>query len=78
MFTRYINQTKINELRKEKLKNLEGYDSTMGAIEEDEIEKYILKIQDTLYTFNKSYLDKEYRFVQTKSNSYFKKLLIYI
>jgi hypothetical protein len=74
LFTRYINQTKINELRKEKLKNFEGYDSTMGAIEEDEIEKYILKIQDTLYTFNESYLDKEYRYVQTKSTSYFKKI----
>ena len=53
---------------------MERYDSTMGAIEEDEIEKYILKIQDTLYTFNDSYLDKEYRYIQTKSTSYFNKI----
>ena len=73
LFTRYINQTKINELRKEKLKNLEGYDCAIGAIEEDEIEKYILKIQDTLYNFNDSYLDREYRNIQVKSISYLKK-----
>ena len=74
LFNRYLNQTKINELKIEKLKNFEGYDSTMGAIEEDEIEKYILKIQDTLYNFNHSYLDKEYRNIQAKSNSFFKKI----
>ena len=74
LFTRYINQTKINELRKEKFKNFEGYDSKMGAIEEDEIEKYILQIQDTLYSFYRSYLGKEYRNIQTKSTFYFKKI----
>ena len=71
MFTRYINQIKIKEFRKQKLKNLEGYDSTMGAIEEEQIEKYILKIQDTLYAFNDTYLNKEYLFIKTKSTFLF-------
>ena len=74
LFNSCINQTKINQLRKEKLKNVDKYDSTMGAIGEDEVEKYILKIQDTLYNFNHSYLDKEYRNIQAKSNSFFKKI----
>ena len=73
LFNTYINQTKINELRNQKFKNLVGYDSTMGSIEEDEIEKYILKIQDTLFNFNNSYLSKEYINIQTKSDNYINK-----
>ena len=54
----------------------------MGAIKEDDIDSYILKIKDTLFNFNNSYLNKEYKkmiinlnlFIMKISNIYLTKL----
>ena len=58
---------RLNKIRKIKninitknIRNLDGYNSKMGAIKEDDIDSYILEIKDTLFNFNNSYLNKEY------------------
>ena len=46
----------------------------MGAITENDINYYILEIKDTLFNFNKSYLDKDNKQILSLSNSFFTKI----
>jgi len=50
--------SKIN--KSENLRNLNGYNSKMGAISKEDIYDYISKIKSTLLNFNNSYTNKEY------------------
>jgi len=66
-----LNKTKINKLINKNIINLDGYNSKMGAITENDIDYYILEINDTLYNFNKSYLNKEYKEILPKLQKFF-------
>ena len=55
-FNLIINKTKINELKNMKIRKLNGYDHTMGAITENDILDFLLSINDTLYKFIDIYL----------------------
>ena len=69
-----LNKTKINKLTNKNIINLDGYNSKMGAITENDIDYYILEINDTLYNFNKSYLNKEYKEILPKIKKLFMKI----
>ena len=69
-----LNKTKINKLINKNIKNLDGYNSKMGPITENDIDYYILEINDTLYNFNKSYLNKEYKEILPKLQKFFMKI----
>jgi hypothetical protein len=65
---------KIKKLINKNIIGLNGYNSKMGAITENDINYYILEIKDTLFNFNKSYLDKDYKQILSLSNSFFIKI----
>ena len=69
-----LNKTKINKLKNKNIINLDGYNSKMGAITKNDIDYYILEINDTLYNFNKSYLNKEYKEILPKIKKLFMKI----
>ena len=47
-----FNNSKINKTKN--LRNLNGYNSKMGGISEEDIYDYILKIKNTILNFNNS------------------------
>ena len=53
-----------------KIKNSEKYDQTMGPITESDIIDNLEKIKDTLYNFNKTYLNKDYKYVKANFNRF--------
>ena len=69
-----LDRGKINKLINKNIIGLNGYNSKMGAITENDINYYILEIKDTLFNFNKSYLDKDYKQILFSSNSFFTKI----
>ena len=77
-----LDKEKINKLKNKKYRNLEEYDSTKGSITENDINNYILDLQNILCDFNKSYLNKEFRdigrfyksFIDKINNTYLLKL----
>ena len=70
----YLNKKKIKKLKNKRLRNLEEYNSTMGAISENDINSYILDMQTILNDFNRSYLDSEFKNINRFSKSYFDKI----
>ena len=58
--------SKINKTKN--LRNLNGYNSKMGAISEEDIYGYISKIKNTLFKFNNSYTNKEYSNIKQDLN----------
>ena len=74
------NDNKISINRK--IRKLEKYDETMGPITEDDIINSLDIIKESLYMFNKTYLNKDYiyikssfnRFMNNINNSYLAKL----
>ena len=56
------------------IRNLDGYNSKMGAITEEDIDSYILEIKDTLFNFNSSYLNKEYENMKKSLNLFIMKI----
>jgi len=69
-----INKREINNLRNKKIRKLNGYDHTMGAISKDDVLSFLLDIESTLYKFNKSYLGKEFKNINMTSSNYFNKV----
>jgi len=69
-----LDKAKINKLINKNILDLNGYNSKMGAITENDINYYILEIKDTLFNFNKSYLDKDYKKIFSLSNTFFTKI----
>ena len=67
------NTKKIKKLMNKKIRKLNGYDSTMGAITKDDILYYLLELKYTLYNFNESYLDDCKNF-QNKVRNYLLKI----
>ena len=57
-----------------KIRNLDGYNSKMGAITEEDLDSYILEIKDTLFNFNNSYLNKEYENMKKNLNFFIMKI----
>ena len=53
-----------------KIKNLEKYDQTMGPIAESDIIDNLEKIKETLYNFNRTYLNKDYKYIKTNFNRF--------
>ena len=69
-----LDKGKIKKLINTNIIGLNGYNSKMGAITENDINYYILEIKDTLFNLNKSYLDKDYKQILSLSNSFFTKI----
>ena len=69
-----INRTKINKFKNKKIRRLDGYDYTMGAITENDILDYLLYINDTIYNFIELYFDKEYINLNKTSNNFLMKI----
>ena len=65
-----------------KKRNLQKYDETMGPITEEDIIDNLDLIRESLYNFNKTYLNKDYKYIKTNfkrfinniNNSYLIKL----
>ena len=76
----YIMEKKFNKFKKKKtdfknsfkrkIRNLEKYDETMGAITENDIIDNLDIIRENLYSFNKTYLDKDYKYIKTNFNRF--------
>ena len=64
----------INKYKNRKLESLEEYNSSMGAITEDDINSFILDMQTIVYFFNQSYLDSEFKDINRFSNIYLNKI----
>ena len=69
-----LDKEKINKSKNYKLRKLEEYDSTKGAITENDVNNYILDLQDILYNFNKAYLNKEFRNINRSYKSFLDKV----
>ena len=69
-----INKRQVNNLKNKKVRKLNGYDHTMGAITNDDVISFLLAIESTLYNFNKSYLGKEFKNINKASSKYFDKV----
>ena len=69
-----INKREVNILTNKKVRKLEGYDHTMGAITKNDVISFLLDIESTLYNFNKSYLGKEFKNINKTSSKYFNKV----
>jgi len=69
-----INKREVNILKNKKVRKLNGYDHTMGAITKDDVISFLLDIESTLYNFNKSYLGKEFKNINKASSKYFDKV----
>ena len=69
-----LDKEKINKLKNKKLRKLEEYDSTKGSITESDINNYILELQNILYNFNGSYLNKEFRNLNRVYKSFLDKI----
>jgi len=68
------NKRKVNRLKNKKIRKLNGYDHTMGAITKNDVISFLLDIESTLYNFNKSYLGKEFNNINKTSSKYFNKI----
>ena len=51
-------------------RNLDGYNSKMGAITENDIYGFISEIKDSLFNFNNSYLNNDYKKMKNSLNSF--------
>ena len=69
-----FNKTKIDSLKNKKIRKLNGYDSTMGAITENDILDFLLQINDTIKSFSENYLGKGLKNLNTTVNTYVKKI----
>ena len=69
-----LDKEKINKSKNKKLRKLEEYDSTKGSITENDINNYILDLQNILYNFNKSYLNKEFKDINRYYKSFMDKI----
>jgi len=69
-----INRSKINKSKNKKIRRLDGYDYTMGAITENDILDYLLYINDTINNFIELYLEKEYINLNNTSNYFLMKI----
>ena len=56
-----INKTEIDKLKNKKIRKLDGYDYTMGAITEADIFDYLLNINDTISNFIQIYFGDEFK-----------------
>jgi hypothetical protein len=70
----YLDKEKINKFKNRKLQNLEEYNSSMGAITENDINSFILDMQTILYDFNQSYLDIEFKDINRFSKIFLEKI----
>ena len=68
------NKTDINKQINKKIRKLEGYDHTMGAITRNDVKSFLLDIESTLYNFNKSYLNEEFKNINKEATKYFNKV----
>ena len=69
-----INKSKIEKFKNQKIRKLDGYDYTMGAITEYDIIDYLLNINDTLYSFIETYFGDEYKKLNKISNIFLMKI----
>ena len=53
-----------------KIRNLEKYDQTMGPITENDIIDNLDIIRENLYNFNKTYLNKDYKYIKSNYNRF--------
>ena len=53
-----------------KIRNLKVYDQTMGPITENDIIKNLDIIKENLYNFNKTYLNKDYKYIKSNFNRF--------
>ena len=61
-----VNRTNISKFRK-----LEEYNSKMGAISENDINDFLLEMEYILYSFNDSYLGKDYKNINRAFNLFY-------
>ena len=59
-----------NMLSNQQKRNLDGYNSKMGAITENDICEYIFEIRDNLYNFNNSLLNEDYKNMKNTLNKF--------
>ena len=69
-----INKSQIEKFKNKKIRKLEGYDYTMGAITEYDIIDYLLNINYTLYSFIETYFGDEYKKLNQISNIFLMKI----
>ena len=69
-----VNKSKIELFKNKKIRKLDEYDYTMGAITEYDIIDFILNINDTLYAFIESYFGEEYKKLNQISNIFLLKI----
>jgi len=53
-----------------KIRNLQKYDHTMGPITENDIIDNLDKIKENFYNFNKTYLDKDFKYIKSNYNRF--------
>ena len=69
-----LDREKINKLKNNNLRNLSEYSPKMGAISENDINSYVLDMQNILYYFNQTYLSREFKDINRFSNIFFDKI----
>ena len=70
-FININNKKYLRKLVNKKLRQLEEYNSKMGAITKNDITDYLMDMQFILSFFNESYLDKDYKNINRTFNSFF-------
>ena len=69
-----LDKEKINKYKNRRLENSEEYNSSMGAITENDINSFILDMQTIICEFNKSYLSNEFKNINRIANIYLEKI----
>ena len=69
-----FDKNKINRLKNKKIRKLDGYDHTMGSINENDLDNFLLDLKDILINFNKSYLGIEFKNINKNAISFFNKI----
>ena len=69
-----INRGKIKKRRTIKIRKLDEYNHTMGAISQSDIESFLLDLKDILIYFQKLYLKDEYKNINKNANVFFNKI----
>jgi len=64
------NKTHYKNSNNRKIRNLEKYDETKGPITEDDIIDNLDILKETLFNFNKTYLNKDYKYIKTNFNRF--------
>ena len=69
-----LNRNTTNKIKNKKIRRLEEYNHTMGAIIESDIESFLSDLKDILFNFEKLFLGEEFKSINKNGNLFFNRI----